>query len=186
MAKRRLPILALVPALIFALLAGVFAMQLVSGRDTSELPTALMDRRAPDFELPPLDGLATQAFTSATLADGKATLVNIWASWCAPCRAEHPVLMALAKRDDLQIAGINYKDQPGNARRFLGALGNPFDLIGVDPAGRASIDWGFYGVPETFLVDGRGIIRHKIVGPITAAKYEELLTILDQLPEPTS
>ena len=184
MAKRRISLFALVPVLLFAALAGIFALQLLSGRDAGELPSALQNRPAPTFTLPPLAQLNRPGLSTADLTGGKPTLVNIWASWCAPCRAEHPVLMELSQRDDLQMAGINYKDQSGNARRFLGALGNPFDFVGVDLEGRAAIDWGFYGVPETFLVDGDGIIRHKIVGPITKPKYDELLTILGKLNAP--
>lgn len=172
-------ILLAIPLLLFVALAVVFGMQLTSGRDTSELPSALIGKPVPAFDLPPLEGLknnggqAVPRFSSTDLKGGP-TLVNIFASWCAPCRVEHPVLMQLAKRDDLKIMGINYKDNSGNALRFLGALGNPYDRVGTDTKGRTAIDWGFYGIPETLLVDEQGIVRHKIVGPITAEKFERL------------
>ncbi|MGI9354915.1 MAG: DsbE family thiol:disulfide interchange protein [Rhizobiaceae bacterium] len=177
-ATTRLIVLAL-PLLLFVSLAVVFAMQLTSGRDVSELPSALIGKPVPVFDLPPLEGLKAsdgQAIPKLASTDlkGGPVLVNIFASWCAPCRTEHPVLMQLAKRGDLRIMGINYKDQPGNALRFLGVLGNPYDRVGADIRGRTAIDWGFYGIPETLLVDGNGIVRHKIVGPITAEKFERL------------
>jgi cytochrome c biogenesis protein CcmG/thiol:disulfide interchange protein DsbE len=112
---------------------------------------------------------------SADLARGKVTLVNVFASWCGPCRVEHPVLMELSKRGDIALVGINYKDEPENARRFLASLGVPYQAIGADRAGRASIDWGVYGVPETFVVDGKGVIRFKWVGPVSDQKALERL-----------
>lgn len=174
------------PVLIFAGLAGIFLLQLTSGKDTSELPSVLIGREAPRLDLPPLpglvaDGMGVPGIAADDVASGKPAIVNIWASWCAPCRAEHPVLMALAQRDDVSILGINYKDSDENALRFLGTLGNPFDAVGVDQSGRAVIDWGFYGVPETFLVNGTGQVIYKIVGPITQEKYDELLAKLDAL-----
>ena len=107
---------------------------------------------------------------------GDIFLVNIFASWCAPCRAEHPALMKLAENPELKIVGINYKDQGENARRFLGALGNPYTNVGVDRKGRTAIEWGFYGIPETLLVGPDGTVRHKIVGPINPQKFQELKT----------
>ena len=131
-------------------------------------------RAAPQVSLPPLEGLAAAGaqipgFATADLAgtpEAPVTIVNVWASWCGPCRIEHPVLMELAELPFLNIVGINYKDAPENARRFLGALGNPYDRVGVDSSGRSAIDWGVYGVPETFIIDAEGVIRHKHIGPI--------------------
>ncbi len=176
--KSRLIIVAL-PLLIFIGLAIVFAMQLTSGRDTSELPSALIGKPVPVFDLPALEGLKDQTGSpvpklASTDLKGDLILVNIFASWCVPCRQEHPVLMHLAERENLKIAGINYKDKPGNALRFLGALGNPYDRVGIDRKGRTAIEWGFYGIPETLLVDAKGLVRHKIVGPITADKLRIL------------
>lgn len=155
-----------VPLAIFLALAGIFLMQLLSGRDVSTVPSALIGEQAPETSLPPLPDLDLPGLESADFK-GKLTLVNVWASWCAPCREEHPVLMALAEDKRFAIAGLNYKDQAQNARRFLGDLGNPYAAIGVDEAGRTAIDWGVYGVPETFLVGRNGKILFKHVGPLT-------------------
>ncbi|MEM9734100.1 MAG: DsbE family thiol:disulfide interchange protein [Pseudomonadota bacterium] len=175
--KSRLFWLAL-PLVVFGALVAVFFVQLTSGRDVSELPSALVSKPAPTFSLPPLEGLnragAPVPGLSSQDLTGSVKLVNIFASWCAPCRAEHPILMALAEQDGLPIVGINYKDRDENARRFLGTLGNPYTHVGVDAQGRTAIDWGFYGIPESFLVDAEGRVRHKIVGPITADKLQVL------------
>lgn len=155
-----------VPLAVFLALAGVFLAQLLSGRDISTVPSALIGEQAPETNLPPLTGLDLPGLNSADFK-GKVTLVNVWASWCAPCREEHPVLMALAEDKRIEVAGLNYKDRAENARRFLGDLGNPYAAIGVDDAGRTAIDWGVYGVPETFLVGRDGKILFKHVGPLT-------------------
>lgn len=173
------------PLLLFGALAAVFYFQLVSGKDTSELPSALIDKSVPIFDLPPLDGFKHEGqqvpgLKSADL-NGKVSLVNIFASWCVPCRAEHPVLMKLAENKELNIVGINYKDRAENARRFLGVLGNPYTRIGVDPRGRTAIEWGFYGIPETLLVGPDGIVRHKIVGPIDPEKFKALKVKIQEL-----
>ena len=162
------------PLTIFLALAGIFLMQLLSGRDISTVPSALLGEQAPETSLPPLPGLDLPGLNSADFK-GKVTLVNIWASWCAPCREEHPVLMALAQDRRFEIAGLNYKDRPENARRFLGDLGNPFTAIGADEVGRTAIDWGVYGVPETFLVGRDGKILFKHVGPLTVDAAQRTL-----------
>ena len=156
----------LVPLLLFLGLAAIFLMQLVSGRDVAEIPSALIGEPAPETNLPPLEGVDLPGLDSQNFA-GKVTLVNVWASWCAPCREEHPLLLALSQDKRFGIAGLNYKDAPENARRFLGSLGNPYAAVGVDQAGRAAIDWGVYGVPETFLIGRDGKILFKHVGPLT-------------------
>jgi cytochrome c biogenesis protein CcmG/thiol:disulfide interchange protein DsbE len=158
--------LVLLPLVIFLALAAIFLTQLLSGRDSQTIPSALLGQPAPPTSLPPLEGIGLPALDTGQFG-GRVTLVNVWASWCAPCRDEHPLLMALAERADLTIAGLNYKDRPENARRFLGELGNPFDMIGVDDSGRAAINWGVYGVPESFLVDKGGRIVWKHVGPFS-------------------
>ncbi len=157
---------AALPLAVFAALAAVFLFQLLSGRDAATIPSALIGAEAPATSLPPLEGMDLPGFESGALA-GKVTLVNVWASWCAPCRQEHPILMAVSQRAGVEIVGLNYKDRPENARRFLGELGNPYTAIGVDQSGRAAIDWGVYGVPETFLVGRDGKIAWKHVGPFT-------------------
>ncbi|MBT1158939.1 DsbE family thiol:disulfide interchange protein [Aminobacter anthyllidis] len=159
-------IFVILPLLIFLALAGVFLAQLLSGRDLTAVPSALIGQTAPKTELPPLEGLSLPGLNSADFA-GKVTLVNVWASWCAPCREEHPVLVELSRDQRFSIAGLNYKDKPENARRFLGDLGNPFKAIGVDQNGRTAIDWGVYGVPETFLVGKDGKVAFKHVGPLS-------------------
>ncbi len=134
----------------------------------------------PAFDLPPLEGLRraggpVPGFASADLEDGNVTVVNVWASWCVPCREEHPVLEELAKDDRFRLYGMNYKDKTENARRFLGTHGNPFDAVGVDANGRTGIDWGVYGVPETFVVNGKGRITYKHVGPLTPESVQQKL-----------
>jgi cytochrome c biogenesis protein CcmG, thiol:disulfide interchange protein DsbE len=161
----RVRIATLLPVLIFAGLAFLL-WQGLSG-DPSNLPSTLINKPVPDFELPAVAGLNVPALSDDDLRQGQVTIVNIWASWCGPCRLEHPLLMELAQRKDVVLVGINNKDDPANAVRFLGALGQPFAAIGSDSTGRITIDWGGYGVPETFIVDGTGIIRYKHVGPLS-------------------
>jgi cytochrome c biogenesis protein CcmG/thiol:disulfide interchange protein DsbE len=172
-AAPRRSLLVLLPLLVFALLAGLFLSGLFGGSG-DRLPSALIGRAAPDIALGPLEnlqngGVAVPGFGKADLTKGQVTLVNVFASWCAPCHAEHPYLMELAKDSRIRIMGINQKDTPENARRFLGSRGNPYAAVGIDPNGRASIEWGVYGVPETFIVRGDGTIAHKLVGPLTEA-----------------
>jgi len=162
-------IVALIPLAVFVALAAIFLTQLLSGKDISALPSALIGRPAPELKLAALDGAVSggkpvPALTTAAIR-GKLTLVNVWASWCIPCREEHPVILGLSRDDRLNIVGINYKDRPDAALGFLGELGNPFKAIGVDPKGAAAIDWGVYGVPESFLVSPSGVILYKHVGP---------------------
>jgi cytochrome c biogenesis protein CcmG/thiol:disulfide interchange protein DsbE len=167
--QRRASLLFLLPVLVFAALAGLFLIRLFSG-DPSQVPSALIGRPAPAFALAPLPGLTREGRPLPGITEGDlkgvTTVVNVWASWCGPCRQEHPALMSLARNPAIRVVGINYKDNPENARRFLGALGNPFAAVGVDPNGRTAIDWGVYGVPETFIVGPDGTIRHKHIGPL--------------------
>jgi cytochrome c biogenesis protein CcmG/thiol:disulfide interchange protein DsbE len=166
--------LALLPVVLFLLLAGAFLAQLLSGRDSAVVPSALIGATAPETVLPPLEGMELPGLDTSAF-DGGVTLVNVWASWCAPCRQEHPLLMALAADERVSIVGLNYKDRADNARRFLGELGNPYRAIGTDDTGRAAIDWGVYGVPETFLVGPDGTILYKHVGPFTAQSMRDEL-----------
>jgi cytochrome c biogenesis protein CcmG, thiol:disulfide interchange protein DsbE len=158
--------LVLLPVILFAALAALFWKGL-SGTP-NEIPSALIGKPVPDFALNEVPGLGAPGFADAQLKTGKVTVVNVWASWCAPCRIEHPLLTELARRPDIQLFGINYKDEPENAVRFLGTLGQPFAAVGEDRDGRTAIDFGVYGVPETFIVDGQGMIRYKHIGPLTA------------------
>ena len=157
-------VIAALPLVIFAALAIAFATQLESGRDVSEIPSALLGTKAPALELTALDGSDRPALTTDAIT-GKLTLVNVFASWCVPCREEHPLLLSLSKDPRITVVGINYKDRNDNALRFLGELGNPFQAIGVDPDGKAAIDWGVYGIPESYLVAPDGTILFKKVGP---------------------
>jgi cytochrome c biogenesis protein CcmG/thiol:disulfide interchange protein DsbE len=156
--RRRWPLL--IPLAFFAALAGLFALRLGAG-DPSKLPSVLIGK--------PVPGIDPATFK------GKVSLVNVWASWCVPCHGEAPLLVELAKDRRVQFVGINYKDAPDNARRFLGRYGNPFDIVGVDDNGRASIEWGVYGVPETFVVGRDGTIIYKLVGAITPENIDTVL-----------
>ena len=163
--SRRRYVLYFLPFACFAALACVFLFQLLSGKDQSVVPSALIGLAAPQTELPTLAQMDLPGLRSADFA-GKVTLVNVFASWCVPCREEHPILLELAKDERFTLAGLNYKDKGDNARRFLAELGNPYDAIGVDENGRTGIDWGVYGVPETFVVGRDGRIAFKYVGPL--------------------
>ncbi|MGH6735232.1 MAG: DsbE family thiol:disulfide interchange protein [Methyloceanibacter sp.] len=174
------------PFLIFAGLAGLFWYALHTG-DPSRLPSALIGKPVLAFALPPLEGLKAgdgtdmQSFTAADLATGEPTVVNVFASWCVPCLEEHPLLMALAKEQGIRLFGINYKDDPASARRFLGRYGNPFGRVGADASGRVAIDFGVYGVPETYVISGDGKIAYRHVGPLTeAAITQKILPLLRQ------
>ncbi len=163
--KNRLrAVLALLPLIVFIAVAAIFFRQLGSGKDISEIPSALIGTKAPALNLPALEGANVPALTDAAIR-GRLTLVNVFASWCVPCRQEHPILKELAQDNRIQIVGINYKDRTENALRFLGELGNPYAAIGVDPNGKAAIDWGVYGIPESYLVAADGTILYKRVGP---------------------
>jgi cytochrome c biogenesis protein CcmG/thiol:disulfide interchange protein DsbE len=170
-AKKRHSILVLLPLIAFIALAALFLYRLGSG-DPSRLPSVLIGRPAPKTDLPPLaglerDGKAVPGLSNASFM-GAVTVVNVWASWCVPCHDEVPFLEQLSKDKRIQLVGINYKDAPDNARRFLNRYGNPFAAAGVDENGRTSIDWGVYGVPETYVIGRDGSIAFKLVGPITA------------------
>jgi cytochrome c biogenesis protein CcmG/thiol:disulfide interchange protein DsbE len=169
--RKRRNILVLLPLIVFLALAALFLYRLGAG-DPSTLPSALIGHPAPKTDLPPLAGISfngkpVPGLSNATFA-GAVTLVNVWASWCVPCADEVPFLEALSKDKRIQLVGINYKDAPANARRFLNRYGNPFVASGTDDSGRTAIDWGVYGVPETYLIGRDGRIAYKLVGPITS------------------
>jgi cytochrome c biogenesis protein CcmG, thiol:disulfide interchange protein DsbE len=169
--SKRSRILVLLPLIAFVALAALFFYRLGAG-DPSRLPSALIGHPVPTFDLPGLPGLERDGkpipgVSNATF-QGAVTLLNVWASWCVPCHDEAPFLEQLSRDKRFQLVGINYKDASDNARRFLYRYGNPFVATGRDETGRASIDWGVYGVPETFLIGRDGRIAYKLVGPITA------------------
>ena len=177
-ASSRRPLLMALPLLFFLGLAMLFWFRLGDG-DPSRIPSALIGHPAPQTVLPPLAGLLADGVQvpglDPAILKGRISLVNVWASWCVPCHDEAPLLTRLAKDKRLQLVGINYKDTPDNARRFLGRYGNPFDVVGVDGNGRAAIEWGVYGVPETFIVGREGTILYKLVGPITPDNIDSVL-----------
>lgn len=163
----------LVPLAAFASLALLF-YGLLSGPPPATIPSPLLNRPAPDFRLPPLDAQA-RGFGRQDLASGHMSVVNFWASWCAPCRVEHPILAALAGERSVKVYGIAYKNEAAAARAYLRELGDPFAAINADRDGRAAIDWGVTGVPETFLVDGDGVVRARFSGPLTPATLSNVI-----------
>jgi cytochrome c biogenesis protein CcmG/thiol:disulfide interchange protein DsbE len=167
------------PLVAFALVAIWFAIGLT--RDPSVIPSALIDHPMPDFDLPAVKDAGVPGLSDETIR-GKVALVNVFASWCAPCKVEHPILMRLAREKRIAIYGINYKDWWEDARGWLGQLGNPYSAIGYDESGRVALDWGVYGVPETFLIDKQGRIRFKHVGQLTPDILNNtLLPLIGQL-----
>lgn len=168
----------LAPLALFLVVAVYFAVGLT--RDPRAIPSALIDRPVPDFSLPSLEG-AERGLETADLK-GEVRLVNVWASWCIPCRVEHPVLMRIAAEGEVPIHGINYKDAAADATAYLREHGNPYTSLGADRDGRAGIEWGVYGVPETYVVDREGRIRYRHVGPIMPQDLETtILPILREL-----
>ncbi|MEK1886029.1 MAG: DsbE family thiol:disulfide interchange protein [Phyllobacterium sp.] len=165
------------PLAVFIGLAAIFAFQLASGRDESVIPSALIGKPAPTLSLPAINGLRKNGQPVAGLDPasfkGEVTLLNVFGSWCVPCRVEHPLLMQLAQDKRFRLAGLNYKDKTENALGFLNDLGNPYAMVGADTNGRAAIEWGVYGVPETFLVGRDGIVAYKHVGPLTEASIRD-------------
>jgi cytochrome c biogenesis protein CcmG/thiol:disulfide interchange protein DsbE len=159
------------PAAIFLMVTILFAVALRSG-DPSRVPSALIGKPAPAFSFTPIEGVTgsrVNGFDRAALVTGGVVVVNYWASWCAPCVEEHPQLVALQRVPGVTLVGINMKDEPAAARRFLTRYGNPFAILGADRSGRGAIEWGVYGTPETFVLDARGDIVWKHVGPIMPA-----------------
>jgi cytochrome c biogenesis protein CcmG, thiol:disulfide interchange protein DsbE len=167
--RRRLIVLA--PLLVFGAMAAMFAFALTKG-DPSKLPSALIGKPAPALALTAIEGVndgprAIPLLTQDDSVLSNITVVNFWASWCGPCVQEHPHLIELSRLPGVHVVGINYKDLAANARRFLGRYGNPYAAIGADTTGRTAIEWGVYGMPETFILDRKGRIVFKHVGPIT-------------------
>jgi cytochrome c biogenesis protein CcmG/thiol:disulfide interchange protein DsbE len=175
---RRRRVVVLVPLVVFLGLVVLFLFGLNAG-DPSLIPSALIGHAAPHTSLPPVSGLDRDGVPvpgiDAGSFKGAVTVVNVWASWCVPCRDEAPALMQLARDSRFRLIGINYKDQPADARRFLGRYGNPYAAAGADESGRAGIEWGVYGVPETFVVGRDARIAYKLVGPITPDNFDPVL-----------
>ena len=161
----RRSLLVFVPLVLFLALAGLFLLRLFAG-DASRLPSAMIGKPVPAFALAPVEGLGKPGLAAADLKTGQVTLVNVFASWCVPCRQEQAALL-LIQQSGQRIVGIAYKDKPENTRRFLGDDGDPYQAVGADLTGRTGIDFGVYGVPETYVVKGDGTIAYKVVGPLT-------------------
>ncbi|SNY90604.1 cytochrome c biogenesis protein CcmG, thiol:disulfide interchange protein DsbE [Cohaesibacter sp. ES.047] len=173
--KSRFNVLILLPLVVFLALAGLFMWQMASGTNPNLVPSVLINKPAPQFDLEPLDasfgirtpdggpisGFDTESFK------GNVSVVNVWASWCPTCRDEHPLLLKMTEDNRFDLIGLAYKDEQANSARFLENHGNPFDKVGMDISGRVGIDWGVYGAPETFIVDRNGIIRYKHIGALT-------------------
>ena len=169
--------LAALGALVVAGLVGLFALTLTREEDPTLVPSVMIGKSAPIFTLPPLEGRAgpAQGLSLADLKTGRVSIVNFWASWCAPCRIEQPLLARLAARDDVVLYGVNYKDSPEDALGFLIELGDPFERVGRDATGRTSIDWGVYGVPETFVVNGEGRVVARLADPLTERTLAQVI-----------
>jgi cytochrome c biogenesis protein CcmG, thiol:disulfide interchange protein DsbE len=168
----------LLPVGLFMLLVLYFALALRPGYDPHELPSAMLDKEAPQFSLSGLNGPGV----ARDGLKGGPVLINFFASWCVPCRIEHPLLMRLAERDRVPLYGIDYKDKPEDAAKLLEQFGDPYRGIGLDRDGRVGLDFGVYGVPETYVLDSSGHIRKRFVGPLTAQQVEkELLPLLKAL-----
>ncbi|MCC9620701.1 DsbE family thiol:disulfide interchange protein [Thalassospira sp. MA62] len=164
---------AIIPLVLFAVLAGFFLINI--DKDASVVPSALIDKPAPDFNLPPLPGHEA-GLSRADLEKGQVSVLNVFASWCIPCRAEHPLIIRLSKEANVPVFGLNYKEKdPKDGAKWLDELGNPYSAVGMDLSGRTGIDFGVYGVPETFIIDGQGQIKYKHVGPVTVEVLENVL-----------
>lgn len=153
------------PLTVFLILALYFAVGLT--KDPSVLPSVLINKPVPDFTLSPIEGRPGKGFSTNSLKEGGVSVVNVFASWCLPCRTEHELITRLAEMNIAKVYGLNYKDKSEAVLRWLEELGDPYTAIGTDPKGRAAIHFGVYGIPETFIIDAFGIIRYKHVGPIT-------------------
>ena len=176
----RRPLLAYLPAAVFSAIALMFVFALLRPGEPSTLPSMLIGKPAPRLTLPPLEGLAENGvavpgITPADLARGVPVVVNFWQSSCAPCVGEHPLLIILHDKTGVPVLGVNYKDPATGARRFLNRYGNPFAAVGVDDNGRAAIEWGVYGMPETFVVDGKGRVVYKHIGALTEDALREII-----------
>ena len=174
----------LVPVVGFLVVVGPLLWSLNPERNSGDAPTVLLDEPIPEFELPRLEGAGMPGFSNADLQSGQVTLVNIFASWCYPCRVEHPFLMRLAREYAVPIFGINYKNEPADAVGFLAKFGNPYAAVGADEDGRVTTGWGVNGVPETFVIDRAGVIRYRHVGPLFLKVLEqEILPLIRYLRE---
>jgi cytochrome c biogenesis protein CcmG/thiol:disulfide interchange protein DsbE len=169
----------LLPLAVFLIIVGYFSLALRPGHDIHELPSAMIEKPAPDFDLA---GLRSDKTLALDTLKGHPFVINFFASWCVPCRIEHPLLMRLAEQNHLPLYGIAYKDKPDDSAHLLATFGDPYRQVGVDRDGRVGLDFGVYGVPETYVIDRTGTIRKRFVGPLTAETVnQQLLPLLKQL-----
>lgn len=170
------------PVLVVLVIGGFFVWGLNPDRNPNEIPSVLISQPAPQFELPEVAGVGVPGFSRADLTgNDDAVIVNVFASWCVPCRAEHAVLTRMVRVNNIRLFGINYKDEPEDAAAWLDELGNPYERIGSDLDGRAGIEWGISGVPETFIVGPDGTVLYRYVGPVVGSKAEaEFTAALEQ------
>ena len=171
--------LLILPAIFFLLILLIFFYLLIIDRNPSELPSTLLDKNVPKFETASL--LKKKKFVSSDIFGKEIKLVNFFATWCKPCRDEHVYIMRFSNEKGIRVIGINYKDSPENAIKWLKNLGNPYSDVPVDKNGRIAIDWGVYGIPETFVVSSKGIIRYRHVGPITKKIYKKINLLIEEI-----
>ena len=171
--------LLIIPFIIFLLILSTFFYLLIIDRNPFELPSNLLNKNVPSFKAKTL--LKNENFVSSKEFGNEKILVNFFASWCGPCRDEHVFVKRFSKEKGIRIIGINYKDSPSNAVEWLKNLGNPYSDIPVDKNGRIAIDWGVYGIPETFVVNSKGVIKYRHVGPITKKIYKKISLLIDEI-----
>ena len=170
--------LLILPSIFFLLILLIFFYLLIIDRNPSELPSTLLDKNVPKFETESL--LKDEKFISAKEFGNEILLVNFFATWCKPCRDEHIYIKRFSNEKEIKVIGINYKDNPKKAIQWLKELGNPYTDVAVDKSGRIAIDWGVYGIPETFIVNSKGIIKYRHVGPITKKIYKKINLIINE------
>jgi len=168
----------LLPILLVVVMGGFLLWGLNPERNPNEIPSVLIAQPIPEFSLEPVEGLETPGLNAAVLREmDEVVVVNVFASWCVPCRAEHAVLTRMVREDGVRLMGINYKDKPADAVKWLDNLGNPYERIGSDLNGRAGIEWGISGVPETFIIGADGTVLYRYVGPVVGEAAESKFLI---------
>ena len=170
--------LLIIPSILFLLILFIFFYLLTIERNPSEIPSNLLNKNVPKFETESL--LKDEKFISSKEFGNEILLVNFFATWCKPCRDEHIYIKRFSNEKEIKVIGINYKDNPKKAIQWLKELGNPYTDVAVDKSGRIAIDWGVYGIPETFIVNSKGIIKYRHVGPITKKKYKKINLIINE------
>ena len=171
--------LLIIPSILFVLILSTFFYLLIIERNPSELPSNLLDKNVPNFKTESL--LKNENFVSSKEFGNEIIIVNFFATWCKPCRDEHVYIKRFSNEKGIRVVGINYKDKPNNAIEWLENLGNPYSDVPVDDNGRIAIDWGVYGIPETFIVNSKGIIKYRHVGPITKKTYKKINLLIKEI-----